>query len=144
MSPEPCWPPLVQTWPLRPLLPPGLFPRAAGLLALFSLPLSSPGHSCPKRPAGWSSGEADTVSKLLIPGRLALELSFKWLSDPQQHSGHIPRESADEGQVCLFSEISKKHAFFPLLTLNKIFPPPTNTCIFNFMRKYGKEAYFLL
>lgn len=84
----------------------------------------------------------------LIPGLWrALELSFKLLSNPQQHSGHIPREPADQGCVCLFSKISKNMPFFPPSPR----PPsdlqqnffPSNTCIFNFMRKYGKGAYFL-
>lgn len=62
----------------------------------------------------------------LIPGLgLALELSFKLLSNPQQYSGHIPREPADQGCVCLFSKISKNMPFPPPLTFNKTFPPPT-------------------
>lgn len=47
---------------------------------------SAPGHSCPKWSAGRSSGEGDTVSEPLVPGLgRALELSFKWCSDPQLH-----------------------------------------------------------
>lgn len=82
------------------------------------------------------------MSKRLVLGlKCALELSFKLLSSPQQHSGHIPREPVDQGWVCLFSKISENMPFPPSDLKQNCFP--SNTYIFNSMRKYGKGAYFL-
>lgn len=85
-----------------------LIHRAAGwLLFLLPAPPHPPGlsHSIPGRPCprgGWlviRRGTRNMVSELLTSHLgCALELFFKQrLSNPQQHSGHIPREPAQEG-----------------------------------------------
>lgn len=86
------------------------------------------------------SWKESTVFVLLICA-LGVPLTFfskQGLLSPSLPLGHIPRESADEGQGCSQNMISPT----PPLTLTPP-PPNTHTCIFSFMRKYGKRADFI-